>query len=93
MTTIKIPSGQKPMSALDGYSLEALEHDPQETLAAALCNPLPGGPEIVTVIPVTFHGTTSGFLVLRYDKAKDPRAVRSPNDPTTGEPNDEEPRR
>jgi hypothetical protein len=79
MTTIRLAHGdQRPASNLDGIHLTAIDTDPDENLALMLANsrrPPHGTPiQVLGVIPLLFHGDRFGYLVVTYDRTKDPRA-------------------
>jgi hypothetical protein len=62
------------MSSLDGYSLTGIDTDPDTNVVMALNGLLANGLDAVAVLPVTFHGTgRKGYLIVSYDKTKDPR--------------------
>lgn len=81
MVDIDLSAGSEderpPMSSLDGYSLIGIDVDPDERLLSSLVSLRLGGLEVVSIEPVLFHGRTRGFLLIVYDRDKDPRAARA----------------
>jgi hypothetical protein len=65
----------RPRSSLDGFSLVGIDVDPDDRLRSMIAGSSVVGLEIVAILPRLLHGTTRGYLVLVYDRARDPRAV------------------
>ena len=70
---VHVPPVDKPMSSLDGLSTIAIDNDAEANLygmlAAARINDL----QIVAVVPFRFFNIRNGYLVILFDKTKDPR--------------------
>lgn len=78
MAKVKVPPVDHPMSSLDGYSLIGIDTDPPSQLYSTIVGLTTdighGVSEVVAIVPVKFHGVRPGYLVIAYDKSKDPRA-------------------
>lgn len=70
-----LPPTDRPMSSLDGFKLIRIDTDPDPNLYMTVAGLHAGGLEVVGVLPVKFLGTGDGYLVVSYDRSKDPRAT------------------
>ena len=70
----------KPMSSLDGLGLElvGIDTDPEAHLEAIEVSLALANIEILASIPHLFHDVRPGFILVTYDRSKDPRAPRKP---------------
>lgn len=77
LTEITIPSDsdlsadERPRSALEGLTMTAIDTDPASNLVLLLNGFLNGLPQqqrsLIAVVPMLFHGTTPGYLVISAD--------------------------
>ena len=77
MKKIQVPKLDRVHSALDGYTMQALDTDPVESLALLEANAKARGIEVVAAITRQFTPERSGFLVVTFD----PRRVTPAQEP------------
>jgi hypothetical protein len=71
---IHIPSSAGSMSSLDGISITAIDTDPESNLYMTIAGMQTNGLRVVGILPFRFFGVRPGYLVVSYDRTKDPRA-------------------
>jgi hypothetical protein len=71
---IPVPTSDGAMSSLDGLELTAIDTDIEQNLCLTLLSMHRGGLQVVGILPFLFFGIRSGYLIVTYDRTKDPRS-------------------
>lgn len=66
MAVINVPK-DKGRSALEGYSLTAIDTDPDDTIGNVMAGMRLNGIEVIAVFPRKFRKVRDGYLVLTFD--------------------------